>query len=691
VSAVPPPVLPAWLADRQAVDLRAGVEDGQAIEELVRAVLGYVFSDTVRTAAQRLTGAVTAADVVAQILTSHPEYGARLGHSVDLTRFQGDQADGFQWLRRVGDQVEPERVSVVDGRVVIAGLARMVSPLREQLSSNGFLAALEAELEERLGVPVDGIFRPLETVPTHTDNPAMIDELNRESLAKVMATRIRYVRQDEAKAAQAIGDARFRGGGFLVHLYGPWGSGKTSLLNFLRKELVNPTPEGAEQRQPERWVVVTFNAWRHQRLAPPWWWLMRVLYRDGLTELWRIDPPRALWLFLREQWWRWWRALLWLLLLGGLVLVTWQLDLLNAFGRGSPSLAKLGAYAAAAATFLASLATVWSVVRGAARWLFATSARGARAYIDNAQDPMQTVKRHFSDLIRWIGHPVAILIDDLDRCRGDYIVQLLEGIQTMFREEPVTFVVAADRDWLADSFTAEYGAFTSVGDEPARPLGYLFLEKTFQISVGVPQLSPEVRRLYWDRLISSDVSATNRPSLEQAREHAKTMFQGANSEVEVLSRLTREPGTTPEQRVARAEAAAIVLSTPGLERERERALKPFAPLLDPNPRAMKRLVNAYGIGRSVEVLNFQNLSGSRTSQQRRALWTILNLRWPLLGAWLATHPDDVQFVGGDQPPPKTMGPELQSLLTNPAVISVVRGEADGVKTKLDPAAIRDCL
>jgi KAP family P-loop domain len=506
VSAGPSTLLPPWLAGRQAVDLRAGVEDGRAVEELVRAVLGYVFSDTVRTAAQRLSGAVTAAEVVAQILASHPEYGARRGRLVDLARLQGDRAEGFQWLRRVGDQFEPERVAVVDGRVVIAGLARLVPPLREQLTTNGFLAALEAELEERHGVPVDRIFRPLEVVPTHTDNPAMIDELNRESLAKVLASRIRYVRQDEAKVAQAIGDARFRGGGFLVHLFGPWGSGKTSLLNFLRGELVDPEPDVAEQRRPERWVVVTFNAWRHQRLAPPWWWLMRVLYRDGLTELWRIDRPRALWLFLREQWWRWWRALLWLLILGGLMLATWRLDLLDALARGSWSLAKLGAYAAAAAAFLTAVATVWSVVRGAARWLFATSARGARVYIDNARDPMNTVKRHFSDLIRWIGHPVAILIDDLDRCRGDYIVQLLEGIQTMFRDEPVTFVIAADRDWLADSFDAEYGGFTSVGDEPARPLGYLFLEKTFQISVAVPQLSPEVRNLYWERLISSDVS-----------------------------------------------------------------------------------------------------------------------------------------------------------------------------------------
>ena len=106
---------------------------------------------------------------------------------------------------------------------------------------------------------------------------------------------------------------------------------------------------------------------------------------------------------------------------------------------------------------------------------------------------------------------------------------------------------------------------------------------------------------------------------------------------------------------------------------------------------MTRLVNAYGISRSVEVLNFKNLSGSRTAQQRRALWTILNLRWPLLGAWFAAHPDDIRCVGSDQPQPSAMGPELRSLLTDPAVVSVVQGEADGVETKLDPGAIRDCL
>ena len=44
------------------------------------------------------------------------------------------------------------------------------------------------------------------------------------------------------------------------------------------------------------------------------------------------------------------------------------------------------------------------------------SARGARIYVQHARDPMQTTKRHFAQLVDWLGYSLAIVIDDLDRC-----------------------------------------------------------------------------------------------------------------------------------------------------------------------------------------------------------------------------------------------------------------------------------
>jgi hypothetical protein len=64
------------------------------------------------------------------------------------------------------------------------------------------------------------------------------------------------------------------------------GIGKTSLLNFLRKEL--------RSADPDPWAVVTFNAWQHQRMAPPWWWLTMALYQQGSREPGHISTCKAL-------------------------------------------------------------------------------------------------------------------------------------------------------------------------------------------------------------------------------------------------------------------------------------------------------------------------------------------------------------------------------------------------------------
>jgi hypothetical protein len=57
-------------------------------------------------------------------------------------------------------------------------------------------------------------------------------------------------------------------------------------------------------------------------------------------------------------------------------------------------------------------------------------------------------------------------------------------------------VVAADRQWICASFEKEYEAFGKSIGEPGRPLGYLFLDKMFQVSVSVPQqiTSPEASK-----------------------------------------------------------------------------------------------------------------------------------------------------------------------------------------------------
>jgi hypothetical protein len=60
--------------------------------------------------------------------------------------------------------------------------------------------------------------------------------------------------------------------------------------------------------------------------------------------------------------------------------------------------------------------------------------------------------------------PFVVFVDELDRCRPLYAVQLLERIKHVFDAPGVLFVLSLDRDQLAESVKAAYGAnFDSQG------------------------------------------------------------------------------------------------------------------------------------------------------------------------------------------------------------------------------------
>lgn len=647
--------------------------------------------------------AVTAHRLALEIAALHPEYGSGTAQKLLSATFVSSRPERpvDDWLRDVRRLVSPAGAAALHGRAVMLGLGLLDADLRSHYRELGFEQALVAELrlplpellterglvlwEEREEPPRETPTAPAgpeETVPTHTDNPATVDELGREGLARVLARRIRDMREQEEAGAQAAGDEEHpRGRSFLVHVHAPWGMGKTSLLNFLRREL------GPESENP--WVVVDFNAWRHQRVAPPWWWLMTALYQQGRRELAAIDRPRAWALRVREWWWR--GLLGWLLLVlavaavGALVWQSgWVEDLRGSDSRGET----VTGFLVSAAAIVVPLTTLWMALQRAGNWLLTATPRSGRAYVQASRDPMETVQRHFADLVEWLHYPVIVLVDDLDRCRGEYVVELLEGIQTLFRDQPVAYVVAADRDWLSDAYQAAYGDFVSAADEPGRPLGYLFLEKTFQMSVTLAPPAQDVRDGYWHALIRPG-ERIDRGELERERKTADAAFAGLASEAAVRAELEREPGASPVQALARREAAAIQLATPALAREAEHALRPFAILLDPNPRAMKRLVNAYGIARGIETLAGQ-ARGGRAAQQETALWTILALRWPRLADHLARRPEDAAAIAPGANAPDGVPEDLAALFGDPQVAAVARGEGDEIEARLDAAAVGRC-
>lgn len=99
--------------------------------------------------------------------------------------------------------------------------------------------------------------------------------------------------------------------------------------------------------------------------------------------------------------------------------------------------------------------------------------------------------------------PLVILVDELDRCRPDYAVLLLERIKHLFDIEGIVFILAVDRHQLAQSVKALYGQgldaegylrrFIDLEYRPRKPAMDKYL-KVVMRNLGMPEKLKERAR-----------------------------------------------------------------------------------------------------------------------------------------------------------------------------------------------------
>jgi KAP family P-loop domain len=475
-----------------------------------------------------------------------------------------------------------------------------------------------------------------ESLPIHTDDPATVDLLGRKGFATVLADRIIEARnrvQAEAKSATDDDDNR----AFIVHMHGPWGSGKSTVLNFIRARLENENPP---------WLVVEFNAWRSQRLAPPWWSLILALQKAALKRA-DIGFVEKRWLALR---WHWMRAradyvpmLKGIVLLAAAILIASVLiaspdpvQTATTAKQSVESKAGAGALLATTKDLLGGVAAVGTAIAGImafGRSLLFGGGNAAKAYEGLQADPYTPMMTLFCRLVHAIDRPIIIFIDDLDRCERAYVCELLENVQTMLRAAPITYLVAADRKWITTSFEKRYADFSNLGTDPGRPLGYQFLDKMFQVSATLPTVRGKMHDQYWNGLLRP---ASSSAAPLQTEAEISTQAQAAVADARTLEDLqaaAKAESNPVVQQAIRAEGARKMASDE-VRAETEHRLERFSTLIEPNPRAMKRLANAVGMN----LARAQIEGRDDVPFEAVARWTIIELRWPLLADWLSENP-----------------------------------------------------
>lgn len=624
---------------------------------------GETYSRSVRSARAQLgaLAKVTPTKIAAALQQDHQDYVGGRFASVPLRRFVGPTATVEEWLERVRALYNPQAVAsskheVLDGQLLLLGLAELDEYLAQDLSEAGILDLLRNEVEV---LPRRGA---TDHVQLTSDDPTGQDLLGRRFLAKALGDRLRVLNEDATS--------------FLIHIDGPWGSGKSTLFRLIAADLKNkPDPK-------DNFLLVEVNAWREQRVGVQWWTLYDALRRAVAADSahgWtvrarsRVDAVRTrLFTFLAA-----------LLVVFAVLVGLWML--------GGPDIKAGGVNADAVVKIASLLALGVAGVTAAYRFLLPESGRTAQAFVSAVPNPMAEVRQLFARTLDRTSKPVVFLIDDLDRCDEDYVVDFLEVLQTLVRDSRhtsnarpgnrsrgVCALVAADGKWIRACYENHYASLQITGG-PGRPLGYLFLEKVFQLSIRLPWVPDESKQAFYESLLGPGTAGDGgSQDQEELRDTIRRSILKATSGPEISRAAAAiHKIENPVRRMELRGDAAVRFSEPGIQAEAGHALARFGKYVEANPRSIKIFVNSYGMLQSL-----RTLEGIPIHTDRLARWALIEIRWPLLADYLRSRPEDIHpSHTGMLPKP------IRTLLADPDVRSIIDDPELG---PLTPDAVREC-
>lgn len=107
--------------------------------------------------------------------------------------------------------------------------------------------------------------------------------------------------------------------------------------------------------------------------------------------------------------------------------------------------------------------------------------------VKKAKDLESKIAAFFESILPERGNRMVVFIDELDRCKPDYAIRLLERIKHYFGDERITFVLSLNMDELQHTIRKFYG-----NDFDA----CRYLERFFDFRIELPK--PDMRRFYYD-------------------------------------------------------------------------------------------------------------------------------------------------------------------------------------------------
>jgi hypothetical protein len=259
---------------------------------------------------------------------------------------------------------------------------------------------------------------------------------------------------------------------FAIGIFGDWGSGKTTLMRAIERDLANDRSV----------VTVEFNAWRYEREP------------DLIVPL--LDR-------LREE------------------LGTWRARNREERARAQRAAETVGR----AAKALVAATKIKASVLGVGVELDAQAGAAAYAAANAPEEPESFYHRSFKHMSGAIEdfveasdgavrRRVVVFVDDLDRCLPNSALQVLESMKLFFDLKGFVFVVGLDRDVIERSIELKYrgdgdrrlGKRSEGPDQDVEPVGIRgadYIKKIFQVPFGLPRITADDLRPFFDSLLEN--------------------------------------------------------------------------------------------------------------------------------------------------------------------------------------------
>jgi hypothetical protein len=232
-----------------------------------------------------------------------------------------------------------------------------------------------------------------------------------------------------------------------------------------------------------------------------------------------------------------------------------------------------------------------------------TEYREQLSLVAHTRDLFDDLNEKFTDPANGAAMRFVIVIDDLDRCEAEKVVQVLEAVHLLFNYEMFVVVLAVDTRWLARSLQIRYHRLLG---EPDSAGPYDYLEKIIQIPVHLLPLDDALVRT----MITGLTGLPTAPPAEPAHAPAPSPDGESGKNVRASASDGEARALAAERkRTSRAPLPAEVLK---ITQDEATAMSAVAPLMGTTPRTVKRFVNTYRLlkARADDPVDFSHPQGA---------------------------------------------------------------------------------